>query len=168
MQESISFVKYGEPFREHAQLLRQAVATEEPKNILAIERVCEKNFYENHAQTKAERKMSSKILQLIDDATDKIDAVRHNPEKYRERMKESLGEEEFAKLTKPPLDVVHSLVSSQCRILAKAKGQQNLSPPKQAYYETRREALQEVLKIHQRNCAKALGLEKGVEQEIER
>ncbi len=145
--------------------IQKAIKHKDPYKILRIEQMNEKDYMDNYARTDAEDSSSQKILNLIDDAKKAIEIAEKYPEQYKENLKRSLGIEKVSKLKKSPPDVVHTLFKVQLGRLYSPKGRR-VTTSERRYYQVRRKALQEVLKIHKKNCDKALGVykEKGVER----
>ncbi len=156
----------GNTLNRLSQILGKVADLERPDLILRTERFCEQFYLEHFAKTPKEIESSQKALQSMSSVLRALEAPLM-PEEYKREMKENLGTVNMGRLTKAPQDIVHTFMRSQRQRLNQAAGQM-ATPPEKFYFQTRRDALQVALKIHERNCEKALGLSKEKEIECER
>ena len=146
----------GNTLNRIAKIIRQVAAMGDPWQILAVERHCEQFHLVSFAKTTQAVQASIQSLQTIsrlrDTVTDPLD-----PERYKNNLRESVGAQNMDKLPSVPKDNFHLFVKSQVQRLTKAPGQLATSP-EEGYFRARKEALQTALKLHEKNCEKALGI----------
>lgn len=130
----------------------------DPQLIIDTERQCERFYLASFAQTDQKKQSSMKALQAMQDVKRAL-AAPMNPEQYKADMRENLGDENMGQPLIPK-DTAHLFVKSQMQRLSQAPGQM-ATRQEELFFRTRKEALKTMLKLHERNCAKALGLDSG-------
>lgn len=127
----------------------------DPQQILETERQCEQFYLAVFAQTDQKKQSSMKALQTIQDVKRAIDAPL-NAEQYKADMRENLGAQNMGQQLVPK-DTAHLFVKSQLQRLSQAPGQM-ATRQEEWFFRTRKEALRTMLKLHEKNCAQALGI----------
>ena len=160
-------VARGNTLNRIAKIIRQVADQGDPWQILSVERHCEQFSLASFADTVKDQQASIQALQTISRLQSTI-AAPLTPVQYKNNLIESVGAQNMDKLPTIPKDDFHLFVRSQVQRLAKAPGQM-ATPPEEDYFRTRKEALYIALKLHEKNCEKALGMIRSEdEQEIER
>lgn len=149
----------GETLDRISKIIRNVATQDDPWQILTAERHCEQFFLTFFADSSKARQASIQALQTISSLRSTI-AAPLNPEQYKKNLIESVGAQNMDKLPAIPRDDFHLFVKSQVQRLAKAPGQMAV-PPEKLYFDTRKEALQTALKLHEKNCERALGIQRG-------
>ena len=160
-------VARGSTLNRISKLVRQVRALDDPELILDMERHCEQFDLEYFSGNSGKKQSSIQTLQALQGVRTAL-AAPSNPEQYKADLIYNVGAQNMDKITQAPPDGVHIFVKSQAQKLAKAPGKM-ATPPEEDYFRARREGLQAALKLHEKNCEKALGIiRKEDEQDIER
>ena len=146
----------GGTLKRLSRIIGRVAAMGDPQLILDAERHCERFYLASFAVTTQEKQASMKALQTMQDVKRTL-AAPMNPEQYKTDMRENLGSANMDTRTLIPQDTTHLFVRSQAQRLIKAHGQM-ATPPERDYFRARKEALQAMLKLHEKNCQKALDL----------
>lgn len=149
-------VARGNTLNRISKLIRQVRALDDPALIVDMERHCEQFDLEYFAGTPAQKQSSIQTLQTIQSVKFAL-AAPLNPEQYKKDLIYNVGTQNMDKVTQAPPDGVHIFVKSQAQKLGKAPGKM-ATPPEEDYFRARRESLQALLRLHEKNCEKALGI----------
>lgn len=161
-------VARGHTLNRISKLIRQVQELNDPMLIVNMERHCEQFDLEYFATTPTRKQSSIQTLQAIQGVKTALSAPL-DPEQYKRDLIYNVGAQNMDKVTQAPPDGVHIFVKSQTQKLRTAPGKM-ATPPEEDYFRARRESLQVLLKLHEKNCENALGLESAQqeEQELER
>jgi len=147
-------IAFGAALDRMSRIIDRVAAMDDPQLILNIERHCEQFYLASFAETSQEKQSSIQALQTLTRLKTTL-AAPLDPKTYKVALVDSVGAHNIGKVTGIPKDDFHLFVKSQNQRLGKVPGQMAI-PPERAYFRARKEALKAALKLHEKNCQKAL------------